>query len=507
MSSTKKNIVANFIGSIWGGIITLVLVPLYIHFLGIEAFGLIGFFTSLQILLSLLDMGLGAAIQRDLARHSSIQSVSEESYSLVKVLDTIYWTTAFIIGILIFLLAPWIANSWLNVTNLTVIETQSAIRLMGVSLAIRWPAALYNGGLMGLQKQVAYNGIKIATDSIRGFGAILVLWIISPTIIAFLTWQILSDLISTGLLRRVLWRYLPKGNNSSGLQFKQLKRVWKFATGMGGTAILVIILLQMDKVVLSRMLTMDKFGYYTVASTLSMGLTLLIRPIFSAIYPKLTQLVELKNDERVKKLYHDSCQLMSALILPTALLISFFSKEVLYLWTHNPTVADQSHRVLSILIIGTALNGVMNIPYALQLANGWTRLTFYMNLIAVIILGPLIILMTMQYGVEGAAVVWVLLNSGYVFIGIHVMHRRLLADEKWNWYIKDVAIPTLAVLLALVPAKLIFWDGMSEIQAIIGLPIILCLTYLSAALATPAIRLQLLRWKLVLGGNSGTPLE
>src|SRR6202035_4627764 len=50
---------------------SLAVVPVYIHFLGIEAYGLIGFFLSLTAILSLLDLGLGTALNRQFAQYSA----------------------------------------------------------------------------------------------------------------------------------------------------------------------------------------------------------------------------------------------------------------------------------------------------------------------------------------------------------------------------------------------------------------------------------------------------
>jgi hypothetical protein len=40
-----------------------------------------------------------------------------------------------------------------------------------------------------------------------------------------------------------------------------------------------------------------------------------------------------------------------------------------------------THVILSILVISTAMNGVMTVPSALQLAYGWTMLTFTFNVV------------------------------------------------------------------------------------------------------------------------------
>ena len=57
MSLLKKNISASLVGNGWNALMALVFVPLYIKFMGVEAYGLVGIYASLQILSGLLDMG------------------------------------------------------------------------------------------------------------------------------------------------------------------------------------------------------------------------------------------------------------------------------------------------------------------------------------------------------------------------------------------------------------------------------------------------------------------
>jgi O-antigen/teichoic acid export membrane protein len=137
---------------------------------------------------------------------------------------------------------------------------------------------------------------------------------------------------------------------------------------------------------------------------------------------------------------------MAVLILPVALTIAFFSREILYFWTFDLVVVENTFLILALLAIGMSLNGIMHLPYALQLAYGWTKLAFYSNLIAVAILGPLIYMMASYYGAVGAAAVWILLNIGYILFSLQIMHRRLLKHEKWRWYIDDTVKPFLAAL-------------------------------------------------------------
>ncbi len=179
---------------------------------------------------------------------------------------------------------------------------------------------------------------------------------------------------------------------------------------------------------------------------------------------------------------------MSVLILPVAVVVAMFSYEIMLIWTQNQITAEKSHVLVSILISGTALNGLMNIPYGLQLAHGWTRLALSGNLIAIIILAPMIVFMTSEYGVLGGASVWVILNGGYVLISIHFMHRRLLTREKWNWYWHDVSLPLIASLLIPSLGRIFISSHISQFMMIIYLIIISFLTLTITAITTKTTR-------------------
>ena len=60
MISLKRNIIANLAGSGWVALMSFTFIPFYIHFMGIESYGLVGFFMSLQAVLFILDLGLTA---------------------------------------------------------------------------------------------------------------------------------------------------------------------------------------------------------------------------------------------------------------------------------------------------------------------------------------------------------------------------------------------------------------------------------------------------------------
>ena len=158
-------------------------------------------------------------------------------------------------------------------------------------------------------------------------------------------------------------------------------------------------------------------------------------------YPRLSTLVAQKNDISLRKVYHQSCQLVSVAILPAATIGVLFAQKIIFLWTGNPVVAERTSTIAAILLIGTALNALASIPYHAQLAHGWTRLALITNIISLPLIVILILLMNSWYGIIGVSGIWVIYNFLLVVITIPIMHKNILQGEFRSWFWNDTFIP------------------------------------------------------------------
>ena len=459
----------------------LAFIPLYIQIIGVESYAILGVFTSLTSMLVIFDLGLSQAMNREMARLNSEKQSLGLICDTARTLEVIYWAIALIVGLLVMILAGPLANNWLNPDQLSRADLQQALWIMGLVIALRWPVSLYMGGLNGLQKQVQLNVVLSIFATLQGVGALAVLWFVAPTIQAFFMWQVFVALAQAIVLRVVLMANLPRGYSG---QFNRnvLRQIWQFAAGMTGISMLTIILTQLDKLILSKLLTLSDFGYYTFASTVAAVLFKIIGPVFTAYYPRLTELVTKKDHLQLVNVYHQGNQLMAVAILPIGMILVFFSKEILQIWTHNSELVLQVSLLVSLLSIGNILNGLMHMPYALQLAHGWTKFSLIQNVIAVVLLSPAIYFSTIKWGAVGAATVWILLNSAYILIGIHFMHRRLLSAEKWRWYLDDLIKPIAATVMLSFSVKLVLTGNIKEWAWVL----VLIITFFLAVMAAIA---------------------
>lgn len=486
--SVKKNVIANYLGQGWAGFIGLALVPLYIRYLGVEAYGLIGIFALLQAWLLLLDMGMAPTLNREAARFTGGAHTVQSIHDLLRSVEIIAFGIALSGGLLIWLVSDWVAADWLRVEKLPVQVVAQAISIMGIVASLRLVEGIYRGAILGLQRQVFFNVVNATSATVRAIGAVLVLAWISPTIEAYFIWQGIVSIVSVVVLAVAARKSLPVAPRPPRFSHEALYEIRHFVGGLMASTVLAFLLTQVDKILLSRLLGLEQFGYYTFAATVATVITLSITPISQAFYPRFSELIALGDKNGLVRAYHRSAQLVSVLAIPLAFMLMLFGERILLLWSGDPSLTQHTALLLSLLAVGTLLNALMYIPYMLQLAHGWSSFAAKVNLIAVLVLVPAIIWATPRYGAIGAATAWVTLNAGYVLVGIHFMHKRLLPTEKLRWFTSDVLFPILAVgstagvLYAFQPLKL------GKVGEVLWLCITTCALIGIALFTTPALK-------------------
>jgi len=154
LASTKTNIFASFAGQFWTAILGIIFVPIYLRYIGVESYGLIGIFMSLQTFLNLLDFGISPTLSREMARLSVSRENAQEMHDLRRTLQIPNWLSAISILIILCLLSPLIANYWVQPKELTTTTITQAFLLISFTTSIQFLSGFNAGGLIGLQKQV-----------------------------------------------------------------------------------------------------------------------------------------------------------------------------------------------------------------------------------------------------------------------------------------------------------------------------------------------------------------
>jgi O-antigen/teichoic acid export membrane protein len=450
----SRNILANYLGQGWAAIIGVILVPAYIHYLGIEAYGVISLFAVMQASIALLDMGMTPTLNREMARYTARAHSAESIRALLRSLEVLCFGAAIIFAVGVWAASEYVASQWLTTKDLPVDVVARALVVMAFVTALRFCEGIYRGSLFGLQRQVWYNGAYALLSTLRHIGALAVIAWLSPTIQAFFVWQGVIALLTVAVLAGKVHRVLPKAPFGRKMfDGAAVVGVWRFAGGMTSIALLSLLLTQIDKILLSKLLPLDVFGYYGMAATASGAILAVVIPLNGALYPRMVELLTQGDQQGLIRLYHLGCQMVTVLTSPIMVLLAFFAQGILFVWSGDIGLAERTAPVLSVLAVGTFLNGLMQVPYHLQLAHGWTSLSIKVNIAAVLLLIPAILWAVPRFGSLGAAWLWVILNASYVLCAVQFMHQRLIPHEKWRWYFFDGLLPVSGAIGATMVAQ------------------------------------------------------
>lgn len=497
MSKYKWNVIANYVGNFWIIGLTFATIPLVIAKLGIEAYGVVGFSATLFAVLSLLDVGLGAAMSRSAAQldHADSQALSRFR-NLSRSMELIYWAIGILVALLLLFSAPWIASQWLNNNHLPHDQLVHSIQIMGVIFVIRWPMALYFAGLIGFERQVTVNQFKMAFETVRAVVSLAVIYFYQASLTAYFVSQALSIVLFLPMIAIMFWKVVP-GTGRARFDLQSIYGLRAYASGVAGISIVSAILIQLDKMVASAMLDLKNFGYYSLASSAALVIYHFANPVAVAVFPRFNKLLKsgAKDMLELKAAYHQSAKLVSFMVFPPAIIVVLFHRELLLLWTGSTEISSAAGVLLAILTIGNTLNSLMIIPYQMQLAHGWVGLALKMNLVSVLLL-PLFVYWGVQhYGGIGAALGWVVLNIFYCLTNILLMHKKILSGERRRWLMEDIA-PIISMVLAMAALLLVLKPLFMESYFLMIAYIAFCYGALvfAAAMAIKNIRQKIIQY-------------
>jgi O-antigen/teichoic acid export membrane protein len=494
--SLKRNILASYVSQVYVTIIGIVMVPLYLKYMGAEAYGLVGFFTMLQAWFNLLDMGLTPTMARETARFRGGATDALSYRRLVRALQAIFLAIALVGGGALFASAGFIANDWLKVQALPLNEVQLAVQMMALGIALRWMAGVYRGAISGSERLVWLGGYNAVMATMRFVGVLPVLLFVGATPTVFFTYQLLVAVVElTGLIAmsHALLPLIPVGQRL-GWSFAIIKPALKFSVAVAFTSITWVLVTQVDKLVLSKLLPLANYGYFTLAVLVASGVLVISGPVSAAIMPRMAKLEAEGNQDGVIRIYRQATQLVAVVASASSVTLAFLAEPLLLAWTGDKNLAHQAAPILIPYAIGNGILAVSTFPYYLQYAKGDLRLQMAVNAIFLVLLIPAIIGVASEYGGVGAGYVWLVMNVLYFVTWVPLVHKRFKPGLNVPWFVQDVlvvygvAIMAAYVLFAVMPQTESRWWQFGYI-AITGLIVIS-----TGATASSVIRMRVKTW-------------
>lgn len=452
MTNLKTNICVSYLSQIYLIIISLAILPIYIKYMGAEAYGLVGFFTMLQGIFNLLDFGLTPTIGRQAALYNAGSETALNFRQLFRSLSLIFIAVASAGGGVLLYFNNYIAEHWLRIENLQLDEVLFCLQVMAICIALRWMTGLYRGVISGYEYIVWLSISNILIATLRFPGVVIYMFYFGFTVKTFFLFQLFIAILEFIMLAGKCYKLLPKIEKkyNIGWSLKPIKPLLGFSLIIAFTSSIWILLTNIDKLILSGILNLSEYGYFTLAVLVAGGILQIATPISAAIMPRMARLYGEKNYEELKKVYIDSTQFISVFVVTAGIVLTILSKQILYIWTGDMELASKVAPILQLYAIGNTLLTLCAFPYYLQYAKGDLRLHFIGNILILIMFVPMSIFASIKFGAIGAGWTWVLVQLSYLLIWVTFVHNKIEPNINRKWFmvfLPNVIINSILLLL------------------------------------------------------------
>lgn len=449
LASLKSLLLASVSGKMVYAVSSLVSLPLLAKLLGAEPIGLIGFFTTLLMVMMVLEGGLTSNLIQQLATYKSrsvhaFQRYTTATQCLVFTYVAVFLVIGLVVALTVSLLSGFIAEYWLQFKSITRHEVVQCVTLMGLFIGFNFLAMVLQGVLVGRESQKILNALFLPYAFARTLGVWLLLQYVFrvTSVVVYFEWQLIIQVMYVSALLCALHKERLIVLSVKCFRLGYLKKGIVFSRGVLFISLSSMMVVQYDKIYLSGSVPLSEYASYTLACTLA-GLPYIFSSAFSSVlFPRFSIDFTKGNDERIAKIFASSVSIISFLMVLFVVAVYFYSPVVIEL-IFAKTIADEVKGILPVLVVATSIQCLLVVPFALQLAAKWTSLSLRINMVCIPLIVCLLPPMVSEWGVNGGAYIWL----GYNLISL--ASTFFYVTRRFD-FLKPVMLKKMGVIAAVI---------------------------------------------------------
>lgn len=389
-----KHVLTNLVGSALPILIVIVSVPLYLHAIGVEKFGILSIIWIVFGYFGVLDFGVSRAVTNAISRVRADGPKKVEIICSAGVLSAgIGIIVSFIGGVAFFIYTRYEQQAMLT-------EVAKALPLMMLGIPVLMVTSTLNGALDGEERFKTANSIQV-------IGSIMYQLVPLGTAYTFST-QV-AHLINSVILCRflVLLLYCAAVERSFGVSrlmsvtHDAMVKLLKFGSSIALINILDPIFTRIDQLVIARLAGAHDVAAYNIAVNSIGRLGILPMAMSRSAFPSLsTDTIE----NNASKLFVARGKIMIAwfVICAAAMLVSDI---VFHLWLQNEISVEVS-AIAKVFVVGLWANCMAILPYTALQAAGKSTAILKAHLLELPFYLIALVSLTYWYGAMGAAIAY-----------------------------------------------------------------------------------------------------
>lgn len=479
-----RHTVFNLIGLGAPLVVAVFTIPVLIEALGTAGFGVLTLIWAVVSYFGLFDLGLGRTLTLQLAL-----AIDRGEEARIGPMVATALAVMALLGVLVG--AALIAFAAPAARLVEAIpdphETAAAVRAMGWAL----PAITLTSGLRGiLEARHAFgvvNLIRLPMGVFTFVGPILVIFLVEPRL-DWIAWALVAGRWMACLLHAwFAWKVLPPNHGAFRFETAEIRSLLSIGGWLTVSNVVSPLMGYADRFIIAGLISAAAVAYYATPYEIVTKLWIVPGALTAVLFP--TFAAQTARDVGAgATLFRQSVTALALILLPVCAALAIFAHDLLALWI-DAEFAANSALLLQIFALGVLVNSLATIPFTLVQGAGRPRWTALIHLAEIAPFLGLLWWATVQFGLVGAALAWLL--------------RIVLDTAAMFWVSKHMmGLGWRAVVPAQLPGLLAL-NALAAVLTLVG-PAgwrtagLLLITLLAAALLfrEPALRARL-GWRLV----------
>lgn len=476
--------------------IAVITVPLYLAIFGQTVYGLIAFFLQLQMVISLLDIGVSATVSRNTALFKVDKLARNAFFSSVNSIELIFLMIAVVLVAFAFAGSNWLVMHWLDIEDLDKTSVIQAVELMVVIVALRWLQTFYRASLFGAELMIWVAKLNVLTASFRVIGVLPFLWWVSDNIIDYFWFQLVANLLELAILVVKSQQVLgyAKHERFGMFNLTDVSAAIKSSSVIGATSLVWAVIAQLDKLAASGNASLSDYTAYSLVVTLCSLLLLLSAPIVYTIGPRMAKLLAAEQHAEAVTLFRNASLAIVVLLSPAFVVTLLWGESLLWAWTVNRPLSQLAASYIPLYLAGALAFALNYLSYSICYAIGDFRLRLKLSMYFLALYVPLLATATYYAGLTGLAFSWCLVNIGFFVLAQPALYAKLQTGLFLKSLRADIITPVAGTLLLSAPMLLLDIATLGRFE-VLGFLFIMFIIGLAGAVLFSRARQELLRYK------------
>jgi O-antigen/teichoic acid export membrane protein len=442
------NSIWNLLGQILPMAVGLFSVPFILRGIGVERFGILSLAWIVVGYFSLFDLGIGRALTKLVADKLG---AGEEN-----AIPPLAWTSLLLLfsfgafgALVTILFSSRLVHGLLKIPIDLQTEALHGFYVLAASIPVVTVTAGLRGILEALQRFRLANLIRIPMSVFSFVGPLLVLpfshaliWVIGVLVIG----RVIGCIIHVVACLQVM----PALRHDFVVHLSLVWPALKLGTWMTVSNIVGPLMMYLDRFLIGSLLSVSAVAYYTAPFDLTSRLLAVPAAISAVLFPAFAASLA-QNVGETRSIFTRGVKYIFLIVFPIVLVIAAFAPEGLRVWLGG-TFSEHGAIVLRWLAMGTLLNCLAFVPFAMVQGAGRPDLTAKLHLVELPGYFLALYLLVRSYGIEGAAIAWTARVAVDAFLLFFFANRLLLHNLQ---YLLKLTLCTSAALLALFVPTLV----------------------------------------------------